>query len=135
MREGRVPLPIPMETTDLDVAGYQKVVRAIDAESGLHAFIAVHDTTLGPAIGGMRMWPYASEEETKTRFIQIELLYKEQKVDNLERRIFELKVERAKYKKRGEPWPMLMEGELQRLERLKRSEDRKIDKLLERGEK
>lgn len=88
-------------------------------------------------LGGFVFWagvpPYASEEETKTRFIQVELLYKEQKVDNLERRIFELKVERAKYKKRDEPWPMLMEGELQRLERLKRSEDKKIDKLLEKG--
>jgi leucine dehydrogenase len=31
--------------------------------SGLHALIAVHDTTLGPALGGMRMLPYETEEE------------------------------------------------------------------------
>ena len=29
----------------------------------MFAIIAVHDTTLGPALGGLRMWPYASEEE------------------------------------------------------------------------
>ena len=34
-----------------------------DPETGLHSIIAVHDTTLGPALGGCRMWPYASEAE------------------------------------------------------------------------
>ncbi len=38
-------------------------MRCQDRESGLHALIAIHDTTLGPALGGMRMWPYASEDE------------------------------------------------------------------------
>ena len=52
-----------MEITEIQVDGYEKVVRCRDQESGLHALIAVHDTTLGPALGGMRMWPYASEDE------------------------------------------------------------------------
>jgi leucine dehydrogenase len=39
------------------------VVRCRDEASGLHALIAVHDTTLGPALGGMRMLPYAGEDE------------------------------------------------------------------------
>ncbi|MEX1036639.1 MAG: Glu/Leu/Phe/Val dehydrogenase dimerization domain-containing protein [Sneathiella sp.] len=34
-----------------------------DKKSGLKAIIAVHDTTLGPALGGTRMWDYANEEE------------------------------------------------------------------------
>jgi leucine dehydrogenase len=51
------------QLTDIPVAGYERVVRCIDAGSGLHAIISVHDTTLGPALGGLRMWPYASEEE------------------------------------------------------------------------
>lgn len=29
----------------------------------MHALIAIHDTTLGPSLGGLRMWPYASEDE------------------------------------------------------------------------
>lgn len=34
-----------------------------DRDSGLRAIIAVHDTTLGPGVGGCRMYPYASDEE------------------------------------------------------------------------
>lgn len=52
-----------MEVTEIQVKGYEKVVRCRDEASGLHALIAVHDTTLGPALGGMRLWPYASEDE------------------------------------------------------------------------
>lgn len=52
-----------MEITTLQCQGYEKVVRCRDQASGLHALIAVHDTTLGPALGGMRMLPYASEDE------------------------------------------------------------------------
>ena len=52
-----------MEITEIAVDGYERVVRCRDEASGLHALIAVHDTTLGPALGGMRMWPYASEDE------------------------------------------------------------------------
>jgi len=52
-----------MQITDIPVDGYERVVRCKDQSSGLHALIAVHDTTLGPALGGMRMLPYASEDE------------------------------------------------------------------------
>ena len=34
-----------------------------DRRAGLYAIIAIHDTTLGPACGGCRMWPYESEED------------------------------------------------------------------------
>lgn len=52
-----------LQITALPVEGYEHIVRGVDPVSGLHALIAVHDTTLGPALGGLRMWPYASEEE------------------------------------------------------------------------
>lgn len=42
---------------------HEQVVFARDAESGLNAIIAVHDTHLGPSLGGCRIWPYASEEQ------------------------------------------------------------------------
>jgi len=42
---------------------YRSVHRAEDAESDLYALIAIHDTTLGPAIGGTRMWAYATEDD------------------------------------------------------------------------
>ncbi len=43
-------------------SGHEQVVFCHDASSGLSAIIAIHDTTLGPALGGLRMWPYATEE-------------------------------------------------------------------------
>jgi len=52
-----------MQITEIRVDGYEKVVRCKDSVSGLQALIAVHDTTLGPSLGGMRMLPYASEDE------------------------------------------------------------------------
>ncbi|PRO66723.1 Leu/Phe/Val dehydrogenase [Alkalicoccus urumqiensis] len=42
---------------------YEQVVVCQDRASGLKAFIAIHDTTLGPALGGTRMWTYESEEK------------------------------------------------------------------------
>ncbi|MYD99238.1 MAG: leucine dehydrogenase, partial [Gammaproteobacteria bacterium] len=47
----------------LVIPGFEKILRCWDPESGLRAVIAVHDTTLGPAMGGCRMWRYASEDD------------------------------------------------------------------------
>lgn len=44
------------------VEGYEDVLYGEDPASGLRAFIAIHDTTLGPAIGGCRMWPYPDRD-------------------------------------------------------------------------
>jgi leucine dehydrogenase len=40
--------------------GYEQVVHCHDRGTGLRSIIAIHDTTLGPALGGVRMWPYDS---------------------------------------------------------------------------
>lgn len=42
---------------------HERVCYATDAGSGLRAIIAIHDTTLGPAVGGCRIFPYASDEQ------------------------------------------------------------------------
>lgn len=42
---------------------YEEVLFCQDKASGLKAIIAIHDTTLGPALGGTRMWTYATEGE------------------------------------------------------------------------
>ncbi|QSS98894.1 Glu/Leu/Phe/Val dehydrogenase [Pontibacillus sp. ALD_SL1] len=42
---------------------YEQLVFCQDEASGLKAIIAIHDTTLGPALGGTRMWSYDTEEE------------------------------------------------------------------------
>lgn len=42
---------------------HEQVVFCHDKESGLKAIIAVHNTNLGPAVGGCRMWNYESDDE------------------------------------------------------------------------
>ena len=37
---------------------HEQIVVCQDNETGLKAIIAIHDTTLGPALGGTRMWNY-----------------------------------------------------------------------------
>ncbi|ANC77800.1 branched-chain amino acid dehydrogenase [Fictibacillus phosphorivorans] len=46
-----------METYD-----YEQMVICQDKQSGLKAIICIHDTTLGPALGGTRMWTYETED-------------------------------------------------------------------------
>jgi valine dehydrogenase (NAD+) len=43
--------------------GHEQVVLCQDRASGLKAVIAIHSTALGPALGGTRFYPYASERE------------------------------------------------------------------------
>ena len=47
----------------LDTYGHEQVVFCHNKDAGLKAIIAIHNTVLGPALGGTRMWPYTSEEE------------------------------------------------------------------------
>lgn len=43
--------------------GHEQVVFCRNKEAGLKAIIAIHNTALGPALGGTRMWNYKTEEE------------------------------------------------------------------------
>ena len=43
--------------------GHEQVSYFNDPETGLRAIIAIHDTTLGPALGGCRMWNYDNEQD------------------------------------------------------------------------
>jgi leucine dehydrogenase len=53
-----------MEVFDVLAAkNHEQMVFCHDEDSGLRAIIAIHNTTLGPALGGTRMWPYKTEEE------------------------------------------------------------------------
>src|SRR2546430_11976499 len=48
---------------DMECDGHEQVVSCRDDSVGLRAIIAIHSTVLGPALGGVRMWPYASSKE------------------------------------------------------------------------
>jgi leucine dehydrogenase len=50
---------------------HEQIVFCNDEVSGLRAIIAIHDTTLGPALGGTRMWPYKTEEDAITDVLRL----------------------------------------------------------------
>ncbi|SDU36617.1 Glu/Leu/Phe/Val dehydrogenase [Stappia sp. ES.058] len=54
-----------------EFAGHEQVVQGHDAVTGLKTIIAVHDTRLGPALGGCRMWSYASSGEALTDALRL----------------------------------------------------------------
>jgi leucine dehydrogenase len=43
--------------------GYEQLIYFYDKTTGLKGITCIHDTTLGPALGGTRLWNYASEED------------------------------------------------------------------------
>ena len=49
--------------SEMSAMGHDQVLFCSDNETGLKAIIAIHDTTLGPALGGTRMWSYDNEIE------------------------------------------------------------------------
>lgn len=63
--------------TDLSVIAqmmqynHEQVLFCNDNETGLKAIIAIHNTTLGPALGGTRMWNYATEAEAYTDVLRL----------------------------------------------------------------
>ncbi len=48
---------------EMEKGGFEQIIFNYDKTTGLKAIIAIHDTTLGPALGGCRMWPYETEDE------------------------------------------------------------------------
>jgi leucine dehydrogenase len=48
---------------EMQSRGHEQVLFSHDPSCGYFGIIAIHDTTLGPALGGTRVWPYASTEE------------------------------------------------------------------------
>ena len=51
--------------------GHDQLVFWSDVANGYRGIIAIHDTTLGPALGGTRFWNYGSEEEAITDVLRL----------------------------------------------------------------
>ena len=47
----------------METHGHEQLLICHEPSQGLRAFIAIHDTTLGPGCGGLRVWPHASEDD------------------------------------------------------------------------
>ncbi len=54
-----------------DFDNHEQVVFFSDPETGLKAIISIHDTTLGPGVGGCRMWQYSSDEQALTDVLRL----------------------------------------------------------------
>lgn len=60
--------PVLGTMTEMD---HEEVLFCHDKATGLKAIIAVHNTILGPALGGTRMWTYASESDAITDVLRL----------------------------------------------------------------
>ena len=51
--------------------GHEQLVLCADESAGYRGIIAIHDTTLGPALGGTRFWSYNSDEDAITDALRL----------------------------------------------------------------
>lgn len=56
---------------ELHIPNYERVIHITSPDSGLQAIIAIHDTTLGPALGGIRILPYKSFSEALSDVLRL----------------------------------------------------------------
>lgn len=61
----------PAVISDMSAYDHEQVLFCQDKATGLRAIIAIHDTTLGPSLGGTRMWQYANEAEALTDVLRL----------------------------------------------------------------
>ncbi|PVB62464.1 Glu/Leu/Phe/Val dehydrogenase dimerization domain-containing protein [Labrenzia sp. 011] len=54
-----------------EMSDHEDIVFVRDKRTGLRAIIAVHDTTLGPALGGCRVWPYDNAYDALTDALRL----------------------------------------------------------------
>jgi len=55
-----------MKIRELSVPGYERVVCGTDEAAGYEGIVIIHNTALGPAVGGTRYWSYKTEDEAIT---------------------------------------------------------------------
>lgn len=57
--------------SEVSKLGHEQVVFCHDEATGLKAIIGIHNTVLGPACGGTRMWNYTNEQEALTDVLRL----------------------------------------------------------------
>ncbi len=56
---------------EMSLFNHEQLVFCNDNEVGLKAIIGIHNTVLGPALGGTRMWNYATEQDALTDVLRL----------------------------------------------------------------
>ena len=62
---------MPLKIEDIKVKGYERVIHATNATTKLDCVIAIHNTKLGPSLGGVRSWEYTSFENQKNDALKL----------------------------------------------------------------
>jgi len=62
---------MPLKIVDIKVKGYERVIHATNESTKLDCIIAIHNTKLGPALGGVRSWEYSSFEKQKNDVLRL----------------------------------------------------------------
>ena len=60
-----------LKIEDIKVKGYERVIRATNETTKLDCIIAIHNTKLGPALGGVRSWEYRNFEDQKKDVLRL----------------------------------------------------------------
>ena len=60
-----------LKIEDIKIKGFERVVHATNEITKLDCIIAIHNTKLGPALGGVRSWEYRSFEDQKNDALRL----------------------------------------------------------------
>jgi len=60
-----------LKIKDIKVKGYERVIHATNEVTNLDCIIAIHNTKLGPALGGVRSWEYNNPEDQKNDVLRL----------------------------------------------------------------
>jgi leucine dehydrogenase len=71
MTEDKKQLRDSLVLEEIPVPGYEKVIKVTDQKAGLKAIIAIHNTKMGYALGGTRIYPYPTFEAALTDALRL----------------------------------------------------------------
>ena len=60
-----------LKIKEIKIKGYERIIHATNESTKLDCLIAIHNTKLGPALGGVRSWEYQSFEEQKKDVLRL----------------------------------------------------------------
>ena len=60
-----------LKIREISVKGYEKVVHATNENTNLDCIISIHNTKLGPALGGVRSWSYQNFDEQRNDALKL----------------------------------------------------------------
>lgn len=60
-----------LELKEIVLENFERVIEVINKKANLHAFIALHNTSMGPSLGGTRIYPYSHRDDALTDVLRL----------------------------------------------------------------